>query len=113
MAAKGSQLKIEVGNKIIELFGDSAFWNGEGKELRINGKENGEELQIKVALTVSKTAIEPGAADAVPGGKAVSTAAVPSGNAPSFPEPAATGEKVEVSEAEKAAVADLMASLGL
>ena len=53
MAAKGSQLKIEVGNKIIELFGDSAFWNGEGKELRINGKENGEELQIKVALTVT------------------------------------------------------------
>ena len=110
--AKGTQLKIEVGNKIIELFGTDAFWNGEGKELRINGKENGEELQIKVALTVSKTAIEPGAADAVPGGKAVSTAAVPSGNAPSFPEPVA-GEKVEISEQEKNAVKDLMASLGL
>ena len=111
MAAKGSQLKIEVGNKIIELFGDSAFWNGEGKELRINGKENGEELQIKVALTVSKTAIEPGAADAVPGAKVVATTAIPSGNAPSFPEP--KEESVEISESEKAAVADLMASLGL
>ena len=78
----------------------------------INGKENGEELQVKVALTVSKVAIEPGAADAVPGGKAVSTTAVPKGDAPSFPEPAA-GEKVEISEREKSAVADLMASLGL
>ena len=111
--AKGSQLKIEVGNKIIELFGDSAFWNGEGKELRINGKENGEELQIKVALTVSKTAVEPGAADAVPGAKVVATTAIPNGNAPSFPEPKTKEESVEVSEAEKAAVADLMASLGL
>ena len=112
MAAKGTQLKIEVGNRIIELFGADAFWNGEGKEIRINGKENGEELQVKVALTVSKVAIEPGAADAVPGGKAVSTTAVPKGDAPSFPEPAA-GEKVEISEREKSAVADLMASLGL
>ena len=111
--AKGTQLKIEVGNKIIELFGTDAFWNGEGKELRINGKENGEELQIKVALTVSKTAVEPGAADAIPGVKPLITPAIPTGNAPAFPEPAATGEKVEVSEAEKAAVADLMASLGL
>ena len=111
--AKGTQLKIDVGNKIIELFGDTdAFWNGEGKDLRINVKENGEDLQIKVALTVAKVAVEPGAADAIPGGKAVSTTAVPKGDAPSFPEPAA-GEKVEISEREKSAVADLMASLGL
>ena len=113
MAAKGTLSKIEVGNKIIEVFGENAFWNGEGKEIRINTKENGEELQIKVALTVSKTAVEPGAADAIPGVKPLITPAIPTGNAPSFPEPAATGEKVEVSEAEKAAVADLMASLGL
>ena len=113
MAAKGTLSKIEVGNKIIEVFGENAFWNGEGKEIRINTKENGEELQIKVALTVSKTAVEPGAADVIPGAKPLITPAIPVGNAPAFPESTGTGEKVEVSEAEKAAVADLMASLGL
>lgn len=112
MAAKGSQAKIEVGNQIIGLFGENAFWNGEGKEIRINTVENGESLQVKIAFTVAKVAVAPGDADAVPGlsNKAVGT--VPAGNAPSFPtEVSAT--TVEISETEKAAVADLMASLGL
>ena len=29
--AKGSQAKIDVGNQIINLFGENAFWNGEGQ----------------------------------------------------------------------------------
>ena len=111
MAAKGTSSKIEVGNIIIDAF-DDAFWNGEGKEIRVNMMENGEPIQVKLALTVAKVAIEAGAADAIPGGKAVSTTAVPKGDAPSFPEPAA-GEKVEISEREKSAVADLMRELGL
>ena len=40
--AKGSQSKIDVGNQIIGLFGEEAFWNGEGKELRVNVMEKGE-----------------------------------------------------------------------
>ena len=113
MAAKGSQLKIEVGNQIIELFGDNAFWNGEGKEIRINGTENGETLQVKIALTVAKTPVEPGAADAIPGAKTVSTTAVPKGDAPAFPEPKSQGEMVELTDKEKDAVASLMAEFGL
>ena len=112
MAAKGSQLKIEVGNQIIELFGENAFWNGEGKEIRINGTENGETLQVKIALTVAKTPVEPGAADAIPGAKPASTA-VPKGDAPAFPEPKSQGEMVELTDKEKDAVASLMAELGL
>ena len=107
--AKGSQLKIEVGNQIIELFGDNAFWNGEGKEIRINGTENGETLQVKIALTVAKVAVEPGAADAIPGAKPVSTATVPT----TFPEPKPQEEMVELTDKEKDAVASLMAELGL
>ena len=113
--AKGAELKVNVGNKILELFGEDAFWNGEGKEIRINGKENGEVLQVKIAFTVAKTPVEPGAADAIPGAtpkKATASATVAKGDAPFFPEPAA-GEKVEISEREKSAVADLMRELGL
>lgn len=107
MAAKGSQSKIDIGEKIIEMFGKDAFWNGEGKEIRINVKENGEPVQIKLAFTVAKVAVEPGDAEAVPG--VVKSPVAIQGDAPDFPEPV----KIEASEDEKAAVANLMASLGL
>lgn len=111
--AKGTQTKIEVGNIILEAF-DSAFWNGEGKEIRVNITENGEPIQVKIALTVAKTPVEPGAADAIPGAttKKTTATAIPKGDAPSFPEPKAT-ETVELTDKEKDAVASLMAELGL
>lgn len=109
--AKGSQAKIDVGNQIINLFGGNAFWNGEGKEIRINTSENGESLQVKIAFTVAKVAVEPGAADAIPGAN-VGIGTVAKGVSPSFPEPT-VGQKVEASEEERNAVADLMKELGL
>ena len=115
MAAKGTQTKIEVGNIILEAF-DSAFWNGEGKEIRVNMTENGEPIQVKIALTVAKVAVEEGAADAIPGATTkkttTTTTAIPKGDAPSFPEPKTT-ETVELTDKEKDAVADLMRELGL
>ena len=105
--AKGSQAKIDIGNQIINLFGENAFWNGEGKEIRINAVENGENIQVKLAFTVAKVAVEPGEADAVPG--VVRTPQAVVGNGPSFPEP----KKIEADEGEKQAVADLMSALGL
>lgn len=105
--AKGSQAKIDVGNQIISLFGDNAFWNGEGKEIRVNTKENGEAVQVKIAFTVAKVAVEPGDAEAVPG--VVKTPQAIVGDGPSFPEP----KEVKATEDEQAAVASLMASLGL
>lgn len=113
--AKGAELKLNVGNKILELFGEDAFWNGEGKEIRINGKENGEVLQVKIAFTVAKTPVEPGAADAIPGATPKKTTAntiVANGEGPSFPEPKEI-ETVELTDKEKDAVADLMRELGL
>lgn len=57
MAAKGSILKKEIADKILEIFPDSFLYNN-NKEIRINGIENGESLQIKVTLTTSKTKVE-------------------------------------------------------
>ena len=108
MAAKGSIAKIEVGNSIIGLFED-AFWNGEGKEIRINTVENGEPMQVKIALTVAKVALSQDEVDAVPG--IVKTPVAKVGAAPGFPEP--KKETINATDEERAAVADLMASLGL
>ena len=57
MAAKGSLLKQEIMGKILETFPNSFLYN-DGKEVRINGIENGLEVQIKVTLTAAKTPVE-------------------------------------------------------
>lgn len=57
MGAKGSILKQEIMGKILEIFPDSFLYN-DGKEIRINGVENGVNLQIKVSLTTAKTPVE-------------------------------------------------------
>ena len=53
MAARGSVLKQEVATKILAAFPGSFLYN-DGKEIRIPVMENGEEIQIKVALTAAK-----------------------------------------------------------
>ena len=57
MAARGSILKQEIIQKILDTFPDSFLYN-DGKEIRINGMEEGVPLQIKVTLTAAKTAVE-------------------------------------------------------
>lgn len=64
MAAKGSQLKNEITQKILTTFPSSFIYN-DGKEIRINGMEDGQELQIKVTLTCAKTMVENAAAGSV------------------------------------------------
>lgn len=58
MAAKGALLKQEVAEKIIAAFPNKSFLYNDGKEIRINGTENGENLQIKVTLTCAKVAVQ-------------------------------------------------------
>lgn len=55
MAARGSQSKELITNKILEVF-EGSFIND--KELRIPVIENGEEIQIKITLTAAKTNVE-------------------------------------------------------
>ena len=59
MASRGSILKKEVTEKILAAFPGSFLYN-DGKEIRINGTEEGQLLQIKVTLTAAKVAVEGG-----------------------------------------------------
>jgi hypothetical protein len=74
MAAKGSVLKKEVAEKILAAFPGSFLYN-DGKEIRINGLEDGQSLQIKVTLTCAKVAVEGGDDTILPGEKPVSSVA--------------------------------------
>ncbi len=57
MAAKGSILKQEITKKILETFPNSFLYN-DGKEIRIDGMEEGSPCQIKITLTAPKVAVE-------------------------------------------------------
>ena len=51
MAAKGTEAKSAISEKILNIFPNAFEY---GKELRIPYEENGEEVQIKVTLTCAK-----------------------------------------------------------
>lgn len=103
--AKGAAAKEQIFAKILEVFNGSFMYNG-GKELRIPWDENGEEVQIKVALTCAKENVYPDGATREP------AAAVPSTPVTgSLVEPKT--ENVEPTEEEKKNLEDLMKALGL
>lgn len=64
--ARGAQIKKEVADKILATFPGSFLYN-DGKEIRICGTEDGEEIQVKVTLTAAKENVYPGGENAVPG----------------------------------------------
>ena len=101
--AKGQILKKDIQSKILAAFPGSFLYN-DGKEIRICGTENGEELQIKCVLTCAKENVEVGADAAMPG-----DFPAPKTQAPT---PERT-EPVKQTDAEKQTVADLLKSLGM
>ena len=105
MAAKGSILKQEIASKILAAFPGSFLYN-DGKEIRINGTENGEKLQIKLTLTAAKVAVEGGSDTVLPGETATATADVKSN---------VVNERIpqEPSEEEKERLTMLLNKLGL
>lgn len=115
--AKGQIAKQEIMNKILNLFGENAFLYNDGKEIRINTQENGEDIQIKLTLTAAKTAVVIGEDNALPGEKITQT---PDNSANfNFP-PSATqasgsvpGVTIQVTEEEKQNVKNMLAALGL
>ena len=64
--ARGQELKKEITKKILEFFPNSFLYN-DGKEIRICGQENGEEIQVKVTLTAAKENVYSGQDNATPG----------------------------------------------
>lgn len=93
--AKGSESKQIIINKIMEMFPGAFIY---GKELRIPLQENGERIEIKVALTCAKTNV--GGDGATMTSEGQSNMAVDAASA------APTDE-------EKANIANLMERLGL
>lgn len=102
MALKGTILKKEITDKILEVFPGSFLYN-DGKEIRIVGTEDGQEIQVKVALTCAKVNVTPDGENALPGDPNV-VISTPNND---------TSATVEVSQEEKDNVKKLMASLGL
>jgi hypothetical protein len=107
--ARGAVAKAEIIEKILEVFEDSFAYN-DGKEVRINTVEDGEPIQIKLALTAAKVAVEKGDDAAVPGSKPPKTLDIKQGDEPAFN---STSTPVEATQEEKARLADIMAELGI
>ena len=105
MAARGSILKTEISKKIIDTFPNSFLYN-DGKEIRINGMEDGVPIQIKVVLTAAKVAVE-GGSDVVLPGENTATAV--------DAKPVGINEKIpqEPTAEEKERLAMLLEKLGL
>ena len=105
--AKGAASKEIIFAKILETFEGSFMYNG-GKELRIPMTENGDEIQIKVALTAAKENVYPESSISSPAAVAQETV-----TASAFPEPKPVRKPIEPTEEEKANVEALLKSLGL
>lgn len=100
--AKGAIAKAEIQKRILATF-EGAFLYNDGKEIRVPMMENGEQVQIKVALTCAKENVVMGADVALPGDFPTPK------NEPVTEEP----KTIAPSADEKKAVADLFKKLGL
>lgn len=96
MAAKGTESKCIIFNKLREIYPNS-FWEDENKILRIPMNEGGNPIEIKVTLTAAKNILGSGAIES----------AFPIASEPVVEKP------VEMTEEEKENVATLLASLNL
>lgn len=101
--AKGAITKTEITNKLLEIFPGSFIYD---KEIRIPMIEEGEQIQIKVALTCAKNNVEPNGDVVIPGEEK---------NEINFKENSTSQEQVVVTptQEEKDNVKRLMESLGL
>lgn len=103
MALKGTIAKKEITDKILATFEGSFLYN-DGKEIRIPFVEEGNDVQIKVALTCAKDNVAPGADVALPG-TTISTPVNSVVDTPSTP--------VETTQEEKDNIKRMMEVLGL
>ena len=101
MAARGSESKNIITAKLLETFAGSFIYD---KNIIIPMIENGENLQIKIALTCAKTNVESGMDNAIPGAEISTTVA---------PKAIDNHGVAEVTEEEKQNVLKAMKALGL
>ena len=101
MAARGSESKNIITAKLLETFAGSFIYD---KNIIIPMVENGESLQIKIALTCAKTNVESGMDNAIPGEEIATT---------TTPKAIDNHGVAEVTEEEKQNVLKAMKALGL
>ena len=101
MAARGSESKNIITAKLLETFAGSFIYD---KNIIIPMVENGENLQIKIALTCAKTNVESGMDNAIPGAEIATT---------TTPKAIDSHGVAEVTEEEKQNVLKAMKALGL
>ena len=101
--AKGQNLKKDIQSKILETFPGSFLYN-DGKEIRISGIEDGQEVQIKVTLTAAKENVTQGEDFIIPGEKAPDMPITP---------PQKPSINIEYSEKEKETISAYLRALGL
>ena len=107
--AKGQIAKEQLMNEILNLLGDRAFKYD--KDIRVNCTENGELVQIKLAFTAAKVAVENGSDNALP---AATVPAIPKAEMIDFENPVAEPAPIaEPTAAEKANIKNLLEKLGL
>jgi hypothetical protein len=111
MAVKGAIAKEQVIKELLTYFGERAFKYD--KDIRVNCIENGEPVQIKIALTASKVVVEQGGDAAVPGSVAPTVSAIPKSEMIDFEAPAAPAPVAAPTAEEKQNIKELMAKLGL
>ena len=106
--AKGAIAKQAVINKIAAVFGDDYIGEYDKKQY-VWANENGERVQIAIALTCPKTPIEIASNVSDDGGDWNFTDDTPK----AAPVAISNAAPAEITEAEKQNIADLMARLGL
>lgn len=102
MAARGTEAKNVIFNKLQEVFSD-AFFEEPGKILRIPIEENGERIEIKVQLTAAKTNLSDKES-----AFSVEPVVIPKNSSEK-----SVSVDIEPTEEEKENVSKLIASLGL
>ena len=102
--ARGAEGKANVVKKLQAAFG-ADFIGEYDKKVYVWSQENGEKIQIAISMTCPKNPV--GEVTVVSNGGLDFSAAAPTAIAPAVHEPA------EITEEEKANIADLMAKLGL
>ena len=98
--SKGALSKQEATQKILELFPGSFVYD---KEIRIPFTEEGEEIQLKCALTCAKVNVAVGGENAIPGEDVPGVTS----------EKVSPVEKTVVSDEEKENLRRMMAAIGI
>jgi len=103
--AKGTEAKKEIFTKIQEIY-PNAFWEDEGKILRIPMAESGERVEVKLQLTAAKNNL---GSDDVPSAFGTSSPTPPKPNLA----PPPNEDPYEMTQAEKDNVAKMIKALNL